>query len=155
MEIWYKIEDFDYEISNQGRLRNLKTNKLLSTSSVNSEGYVIVCLRKDGKSHSKRFHRLLAEYFVPKIDGKTHINHINGIKTDNRIENLEWVTQKENNTLAAQNGLYKNDLHRKYDKSLDEEIIKLRKERYSYKYIMEKLNVPLSKINNVVNKKNW
>lgn len=155
MEKWCKIQEFDYEISSQGRLRNLKTNKLLSTSSINSEGYVIVCLRKDGKSHSKRFHRLLADYFIPKINGKEYINHINGVKTDNRIENLEWCTHKENSIHAIKIGLYNNDIHRKYDKSIDEEIIKLRNERYSYKHISEKLKIPLSKINNVLNKKNW
>lgn len=154
MEIWCKIEDFDYEISNQGRLKSLKTNKLLSTSSTNSEGYVIVCLRKNNKSYSKRFHRLLAEYFIPKIDGKLYVNHKNGIKTDNRIENLEWCSLKENSEHAVLNNLRNYSSITKYQ-NVNGEIIKLRQERYSYKYIMEKLNIPLSKINNVVNGKNW
>ena len=62
-------------------------------------------LCKDGKRFIKLQHRLLMETFIPNIFGKKEINHINGIKTDNRLENLEWVTTSENRIHAFVTGL--------------------------------------------------
>jgi uncharacterized protein YerC len=155
-EIWKKVPQFEnYSINSEGKLKNTKTNRLLSTKSVNSEGYVLVCLSNNGKIKTLRFHRLLAECFIPKIIGKDFVNHKNGIKTDNRLENLEWCTKKENAIHAYKNNICNNNHIRKYDKSIDVEIINMRKKRYTYKEIAKKLNISFSKINNVLNKKNW
>lgn len=70
---------------------------------VNSRGYRVLTFKK--KSYLE--HRIIAEMFLPKIEGKDQINHKNGIKDDNRLENLEWCTGSENCTHAVNTGLSK------------------------------------------------
>lgn len=90
-----------YEVSNDGRVRRLTEKKptMLNT------GYLYVGLYDKPRKEMKSVHRIVAETFIPNPDGKTEVNHINGDKTDNRIENLEWVTPKENTNHAIANGL--------------------------------------------------
>lgn len=94
-----KLFDFTnkYEISNLGRVRNNKTGKLLKYNKVNG-GYLRIGLYKDGKREFFLVHSLVALMFIPNDNPsiKTEINHINEIKTDNRVENLEWCDRKYN-----------------------------------------------------------
>lgn len=94
----YKIIDGfeNYVIFKDGTIINRKTGKVKNQFVKKPKGYLYVSLCKDGKMKSVYVHRLLAKAFIPNTDSKTEINHINGIKTDNRLENLEWVTPKEN-----------------------------------------------------------
>jgi len=76
-------------------------------------GYKYVTLCKDEKPKKYLVHRLVAEHYIPNPENKPLINHKNGIKTDNRIENLEWCTSSENNRHAHQMGLnYISDLNK-------------------------------------------
>lgn len=64
-----------------------------------------MCLHKDGKAHWFRLHRIVAKIFIPNLYDKPEINHIDGDKTNNKIENLEWVTSSENKYHAFRIGL--------------------------------------------------
>jgi len=92
---WEKIDNYSYEISSSGLCRNIKTDKILSLRRITG-GYIGYYLSKDKKSINHKAHRLVAMAFIDNPDNKPFINHINGIKDDNRVDNLEWATSKEN-----------------------------------------------------------
>jgi hypothetical protein len=87
----------DYYVTNIGTVYSRKTGRIKRLSAGNdSHGYPRVFLCSQGKVHMKKVHRLVAEAFIPNPDNKPQINHKNGIRNDNRVENLEWVTNGEN-----------------------------------------------------------
>ena len=96
MEKWATIKECKrYEISNLGRIRNVKTKRLIKPAE-NQNGYQIVCLIKDKKKTMFAVARLVGLYFVPKRKGAKEINHKNLKRNDNRMANLEWLTKREN-----------------------------------------------------------
>lgn len=104
IEIWKDIIGYEnkYQISNIGNVRNSKLKHIESI--ISNTGYVRIGLRNQGK---KLFlvHRLVAIAFIPNLENKPHINHIDGNKLNNTIINLEWVTQSENEIHAHKTGL--------------------------------------------------
>ena len=91
-----------YSVSDDGRVFSLITNRELKPK-IDRYGYKAVTLFKDGKSHYITVHRVVAKAFIPNPFSKRCVNHINEIKTDNRVENLEWVTIKENDNHGTRN----------------------------------------------------
>ncbi len=104
--IWKDIPNTHYEISDTGIVRNKNTGYIRKPSLGSTAKYYLLYLKdNDGKGKNHLIHRLLAQAFIPNPDNKPQVNHINGIKTDNRIENLEWCTHSENVLHARKNGL--------------------------------------------------
>ena len=96
-EIWKQVKGFEgrYEVSSLGRARNSKTFRILKP--------IVRDKNKPNDYHRvymgggiRTLHVLIAEKFLENPEGKPHINHLNGIRNDNRVENLEWCTRSEN-----------------------------------------------------------
>lgn len=99
-EVWKQIADSpNYMVSNLGNVKNLKTGRNL-IGAVNNKGYHRYDLCINGKRVAKNGHRLVAEAFLPRVEGKDIINHKDGNKLNNNVENLEWCTCKENSVHA-------------------------------------------------------
>ena len=99
------IKQDKYLISNTGPVRNTSTGNMMSEC-LSEKGYVMVGLMcEDGNQHTLKLHRLVAETFIPPVPGKNEIDHIDGDKTHNGIDNLEWVDRLENIRRAEAKGL--------------------------------------------------
>ena len=102
-EIWKFIPNYEgiYKISTLGNIMSIKNGKRKAI--IHHTGYFVISLNKNGIKKQYRLHRLIAIAFIDNINNYPQINHINGVKTDNRIENLEWCTAKQNTIHAWEN----------------------------------------------------
>lgn len=132
IEIWKDIKGYEglYQVSNLGRLKSyqrVKAGKLVSLQKT-KDGYLQTDLYKDKVRKAVRIHRLVAEAFIPNPDGKLEVNHKNGNKENNEVDNLEWSTKQENIDHAHDNNLYDNIIGEKHGRAklsdLDVEFIK-------------------------------
>lgn len=164
-EKWKDISGYEglYRISNKGNIKrmpkNIYNNSLLGNNKYykckekiltphdNGGGYYIVTLTKNRKRKTLKVHRLVAETFIPNPENKPQVNHINGIKTDNRVENLEWNTNIENHNHAIKIGLINKTSYEKSAKSKWKKILQFDikgnfiKEWESMKAICKYLNI--------------
>lgn len=136
VEIWKDIKGYEglYQVSNLGRVKSLERksdldgrlikSKILKTG-LNNPGYKFLVLRKNGVSKNKMIHRLVAEIFIPNQDNYYCVNHIDGNKQNNRVDNLEWCTQGFNLKHAIKIGIVKNQckITRKVTVKYNEKII--------------------------------
>lgn len=93
---WFPVKGYEglYEITKDGRIR--RTPKELHPSK-DAQGYMVISLRDtNGKEKVVKMHRLVAETFIPNPENKPQVDHISTVRHDNRVENLRWVTQREN-----------------------------------------------------------
>lgn len=110
MEIWKDVIEYrgSYQVSNWGNVKNTKTNRIRRPTK-DKDGYLRIQLggRKDRKS--KSIHRLVADVFIENPFAKPEVNHIDGNKENNNVNNLEWVTGEENRSHAIESGLVSSD----------------------------------------------
>lgn len=112
-EKWVELLENEYFISSFGRIYSSAFRKFFKQR-LDKYGYSVLSLKKIS-THPITVHRLVAITFIPNPENKPQVNHKNGIKTDNRVENLEWVTAKENITHSINNGLKGTNKGYKYD----------------------------------------
>ena len=146
MEIWKDVEGYEgmYQVSSYGRVKSLAREvtdmfgtKMLEEKIVersdNCQYYMIALSKNNVKEHTS-IHRLVAKTFIPNPENKPCVNHIDGNKHNNRVENLEWVTYSENSQHAIRTGLLKPQKHkRQIDKLSPEEVIEDGKTVIKYK----------------------
>lgn len=109
-ETWKAIPGYEglYEVSNLGRVKSLDYNHtgkdgILKPENSTHGGYLRVHLCKDGKTRNLRVHRLVAEAFLPNPNNLETVNHKDEVKTNNVVDNLEWMSQKDNNNYGTRN----------------------------------------------------
>ncbi len=112
--MWKNIKGYEgrYMASDDGRIKSLvkkgcsSQNESILEGSPDKDGYLRVGIRdKNGKAKTAKIHRLVAETFIPNPENLPQVNHKNGVKTDNRVENLEWITNVDNIRHAVAIGL--------------------------------------------------
>ena len=109
MEVFRDIEGYEgmYQVSNKGRVKSLNYHRsgeeriLMPQTTTN--GYLKICLRKNGKIKTYNVHRLVAQAFIDNPDNLPQVNHKDEDKTNNNVDNLEWVTAKENCNYGTRN----------------------------------------------------
>ena len=119
MEEWKDIQGFEgwYQISNYGNIKSLdrfspgKNNSVRHLKgafmklNIDTNGYHIICLYKNKIRYDFKVHRLVAQTFIPNPDNLPEVNHIDGNKLNNHVDNLEWVTRQDNCIHRQQTGL--------------------------------------------------
>lgn len=106
----YEGQETDYSVSSEGEVKKDISNYILSQSS--QQGYKFVMLLINGCQKRMRVHRMVAQTFISNPKNKPYVNHINGNRSDNNVENLEWVTPAENTQHAVATGLMNNSRKR-------------------------------------------
>ena len=142
----------DYIITKDGKIINKKTNRIIKLE-LNAKGYYRVTI--GGKRYF--VHRLVAEKFLPNPFNKSQVNHKNGIKTDNRIENLEWVSNEENRQHAIDNGLHLCGENCSWSKLKENDVIFIRNNinNINKKELSKMFNISISTINDILNYRSW
>jgi hypothetical protein len=162
MDVWARIKGFEnYEVNAEGKIRN-KKGKTLSFGE--SGGYLKVGLYDSNKNRFNLYvHRIVATAFIPNIHNKPEVNHINGIKSDNRKDNLEWNTSSENTIHSFKTGLstknavigQKNGRSKLSNKEVLEIKEKYRLGNISQRTLSNQYNVSQCMISNIIKGVNW
>ena len=97
--MWKKIERNDnYSINRQGQVRNDRTGRIKKPTLNKNNQYLMIDLYKNNKPEKITIHRLVAEAFIPNPEGKLTVDHIDGVRQNNAIDNLRWATYSEQNS---------------------------------------------------------
>jgi hypothetical protein len=175
-EIWKPVVGYEghYEVSNLGRVRSVKPRitqmipcrikriknwgpRVFKPQKLHEE-YLQVCLSKNNIRKSKAIYKLVAMAFIPNPEKKPCVNHINGIKSDNRVENLEWVTYQENSDHAVRTGLLDTRGEKNKNSKLTADDVRRIREMYGAytgKQLAELFHVHYSNIGYILNRITW
>ncbi len=173
-ELWLPVKGYEglYEVSSLGRVRSVDAiiSHLITKSyfrkgrirnlTVSKCGYNSTHISKGGIDKTLRVCRAVAQAFIPNPENKPQVNHINGIKTDNRVENLEWCTASENVIHAYKTGLKvgKGGSSSPCAKFTDEEILQIRsttKGKGFYTEEAKKYGIVNSAYGNIIRRKTY
>jgi hypothetical protein len=164
MEIWKDIVGYEniYQISNFSRVKSLSRIRVNGRSTCLTKDKILSpAVSKNNYTHvellgkNKLIHRLVAAAFIPNPENKPQVNHINGIKTDNMVENLEWCTVSENAIHASKNRLSKTGEKHWKSKLTEKEVLEIRESKLSSKLLVEKYNVLQCTISQIKRNKTW
>lgn len=166
-EKWKVIPNYSkYECSTHGRIKTFNwkgTGKeAIMKPAHDKSGYLRTMLKgDDGNYHTIKVHRIVAQTFLEQSQDKVEVNHKNGIKDDNRVENLEWVTRSENIAHSLANGLqvpFKGE-EVGTSKLTEKEVLEIREKFVPRKYSRVKLakeyNVTEATIKDILYKRTW
>jgi hypothetical protein len=170
--IWKKIPGYSlYEISNYGEIKTFNWKNLgreqIMRPAMDGSGYLRTMLKRDcdGKIHTVKVHRLVALAFIDNPENKPHVNHLNGIRNDNRALNLEWCTRSENAKHSFKIGLSSNKGDKNPAASLTDEQVREILNNYEFgkktrkgmtkQQIAEKYNTTFTVIKRLVQRKTW
>lgn len=170
-EIWKDIPGYEgrYEVSSLGRVRSLRQANshgggtkirnipLLRKIQVNTSGYLDLALQKNKKQYTVSIHRLIAMAFIPNPQRLPEVNHIDGNKFNNSIENLEWVSSRNNQLHAYRTGLKRKLKHEQNPKAIlnREQVLEIFNSALTQRQLSEKYSVSMACINNVKNGYAW
>lgn len=162
--MWYRVYildiPFDYEINKLGQIRNYNTKKLLLTGP-DSRGYIrpILVNRTINFRKHVSIHRLVAQMFIPNPHGYTQVNHKNGIKTDNRVENLEWCTPSQNIRHAYRYNLINvakgERCNHKYEHDVIIQVCNFLQKGFTIDFIYSKTGIHKKTIKRILYKERW
>lgn len=162
--VYHKKEFPNFEISNTGKLRNIKTGTTYRQYK-NHNGYYQVCVSLGGKNNKKVFkiHKAVAETFIPLVENRTLVNHKDGNKENNNVDNLEWVTSQENVLHALKIGAIvpKQGTERAQARFTEEEIRYIRSchvakdKEFGCSALARKFNVNHSCISDIIHNKSY
>jgi hypothetical protein len=163
VEIWKDVVGYEsiYEISNFGNVKSFKYGKEKIRKLRNDkDGYLLINLCKDKKVKTFKIHRLVAQAFIPNPDNKPQINHIDGNKSNNKVDNLEWVTNKENSKHAVEKLLRNTKGENHHNVKLrNYQVLNIRKKyatgKYKRKDIADEYQVSITLIGFIINRKIW
>ena len=175
-EIWKDVEEFEnlYEISNFGRLRNkprmvnslignrwfrVTTSKIKPTQD-NGKGYKQYYVQINKKRYIQYAHRLVAKYFLSNNLNHPEVNHIDGVKSNNHVDNLEWVTIQENKNHALKNGLMPSGENSKLAKLTKLQVIAIMRlyrmnPTFNREKVREKIGVSSAQISRIIHETRW
>jgi hypothetical protein len=168
-EIWKDIEGYEkyYQVSNLGGVKSL-TRKMIRSNGIiqtfkerilkpctDTKGYLSVVLSKNNKANSFRIHRLVAKHFVPNIERKPQVNHIDGDKLNNNFNNLEWCTNKENQKHATLNKLHARGEKAGKSKLTEKQVIDIFQSKESTRKLGKKYNVHNATVFQIKNGDTW
>lgn len=166
-EIWKSLKGItkngeNYEISNLGNIRHATTKKT-KTPQRDKDGYLFFMLYKNNKGSNAKLHRLIALTFISNPENKPLVNHKDGNKENNNIDNLEWATSAENNKHA-----WENKLNQGYDKKgenhpssklTEKDVLTIRRMYsdggYTYQKLADAYGVDKSMIGLIIKRKSW